>query len=152
MAGFPLYTNIHGNNCTIFGGDEEAFRITESLLSHGAKVTIIAPKLSAPLEELVLNNCVRHLPRKYYRGDCSNGQLCFATTGQKTVDLAIVSECKAKRIPVCATTFSEYSTFSFPYTTVVDSLVLSLDGDLPKEKLLSIFHSLEMELEKLVKQ
>ena len=43
--GFPLYINLHGNNCVVLGGGEFAWERARTLLAFGAKVTVISPNL-----------------------------------------------------------------------------------------------------------
>ncbi len=126
--GFPVYTDLTGNNCTLFGGGENTLRRVGELRRFGAKVTVISPTLCPALEELSAAGDIRHIPRKYYRGDCSNSQLCVAATEDVATNIAIATECKAKGIPVNVTEPAEYGNFRFPRTVVCEDVVLSVDG------------------------
>jgi len=132
---FPLYIDLQGNNCTIFGGNESALRRAKELLRFGAKVTVISPTLCAPLEQMSNAGQVRHIPRKYFRGDCSNSQLCIAATEETAVNIAIATECKAKSIPVEVTDPKEYGNFTMPRMIIQDDIVISVAGDAPSETL-----------------
>ena len=98
--GFPLLIDIKGNNCTVFGGGKSALRRVKELLRFGAKVTLVAPVVCPELEQMSADGTIRHIPRKYFRGDCSNAQLCVAATDDNTLNIAISTECKNKSIPV----------------------------------------------------
>ena len=67
--GFPLYINLEGNNCTIFGGSKQALRRAVALRQFGARVTVISPTLCTELEQMSAADEIRHIPRKYFRGD-----------------------------------------------------------------------------------
>ena len=130
-TGFPLYTNLGGNNCTVFGGGPAAARRVRELLRFDAKVTVISPSLCSELQVLSREGKIRHIPRKYFRGDCSSAQLCVAATGESSVNIAIAVECKAKQIPVNVTSPKIYGTFRFPRVIVQDDVTVAVDGFLP---------------------
>lgn len=132
--GFPLHIDIVGNNCTVFGGGEAAARRAEVLLRFGAKVTVISPVLCPVLEQMSTENAVRHIPRKYFRGDCTNSQLCIAATDDNDMNIRIATECKAKNIPVNVTSPADYGTFHFPRVILQDDLVITIAGTAPTEK------------------
>ncbi len=132
--GFPLHINIDGNNCTVFGGSEAAARRAEVLLRFGAKVTVISPDLCPALDQLSAENAVRHIPRKYFRGDCTNSQICIAATEDNDLNIRIATECKAKNIPVNVTSPADYGTFHFPRVILQDDLVVTVAGSAPTEK------------------
>ena len=133
--GFPLHIDVKGNNCTVFGGNKSAFRRVQELLRFGAKVTVISPQISPELSHLSEDGRIRHLPRKYFRGDCSNAQLCIAATEDPNLNIAIATECKNKGIPVNVTQPRNYGTFSFPRMVIGDDVVISVSGTLSAETL-----------------
>ena len=132
--GFPLHIDIVGNNCTVFGGGESAARRAEVLLRFGAKVTVISPELCPALVRLSERNAIRHIPRKYFRGDCTNSQICIAATDDNDMNIRIATECKAKSIPVNVTSPADYGTFRFPRVILQDDLVVTVAGDAPTDK------------------
>lgn len=132
--GFPLHIDIVGNNCTVFGGNEAAARRAEVLLRFGAKVTVISPELCPALEKLSADNAVRHIPRKYFRGDCTNSQICIAATDDNDLNIRIATECKAKSIPINVTSPADYGTFYFPRVILQDDLVVTIAGNAPTDK------------------
>ena len=133
--GFPLLVDIKGNNCTVFGGGKSALRRVIELLRFGAKVTLVSPQVCPELEQMSADGTIRHIPRKYFRGDCSNAQLCVAATDDSTLNIAISTECKNKGIPVNVTQPRSYGTFTFPRMVVTDDVTLSITGTLPAEVL-----------------
>lgn len=144
--GFPLLVDIKGNNCTVFGGGKSALRRVKELLRFGAKVTLIAPLICPELEQMSAAGTIRHIPRKYFRGDCSNAQLCVAATDDPTLNIAISTECKNKSIPVNVTQPRSYGTFTFPRMVVTDDVTLSITGNLPAETLSKLRDRLQEEI------
>ncbi len=133
--GFPLHIDLNGNNCTVFGGGEQAARRVRELRQFGAKITVIAPTLCSSLQALSDAGDIRHIPRKYYRSDCTNAQLCVAATDEPAINIAIATECKAKGIPVNVTDPEAYGNFGFPRVIVQQGVVVSISGDAPTETL-----------------
>ena len=133
--GFPLYMDLNGNNCTVFGGGEYAADKVETLLRFGAKVTVISPKLCGRLAALDEARAIRYIPRKYYRGDCTTSVLCVAATNEDTTNIAIATESKAKNIPVHVSHPAAFGNFLFPEAIFTEHTQLSLVGECSREQL-----------------
>ncbi len=151
MAGkMPIHLELAGNNCTIFGGGRNTVRRAREFLHFGAKVTVISPTVCPELQELIDTSDIRYIPRKYFRGDCSNSQICVAATDDSSVNISIATECKAKRILVNVTNPAEYGNFEFPRTVTQGDLVLSVGGDAPRPVLKSVRNQLREEITQLI--
>ena len=125
---FPLCSDINGNNCGIMGGGETAARCAQILLDFGARVTVVSPRLCPTLSKLEEQGRIRHIPRKFFRGDCSYMLLCIAATGDRDVNIAIATECKAKKVPVYVTEPVEYGTFRFPTVLRHEGVTVTFAG------------------------
>ena len=150
--GFPLLIDLKENNCTVFGGGKSALRRVKELIRFGAKVTLVSPQVCPELERMSEDGLIRHIPRKYFRGDCSNAQLCVAATDDQTLNIAISTECKNKGIPVNVTQPRSFGTFAFPRMVVEENVVLSINGTLPAETLSRLRDRLQEELSTLIEE
>ncbi len=150
--GFPLLVDLKDNNCTVFGGNKSALRRVNELLRFGAKVTIISPQICSELQRLSESGQVRHIPRKYFRGDCSNSQLCVAATDDSALNIAISTECKNKGIPVNVTSPRSYGNFTFPRLVITDDVVVSITGTLPADTLTALKERLQEELPHMIEE
>ena len=150
--GFPLLVDLQDNNCTVFGGNKSALRRVNELLRFGAKVTVISPQICPELERLSESGRIRHIPRKYFHGDCSNSQLCVAATDDNTLNIAISTECKNKGIPVNVTSPRSYGNFTFPRLVISDEVILSITGTLPADTLSALQARLEEELPRIINE
>lgn len=148
--GFPLLIDVKGNNCTVFGGGNSALRRVKELLRFGAKVTVIAPQICPDLERMSQDELIRHIPRKYFRGDCTNSQLCVAATDDSATNINISTECKNKSIPVNVTNPQSYGNFTFPRMVITDDVVLSITGDLPTETLSRLRDCLQEQMPEII--
>lgn len=148
--GFPLLIDLSGNNCTVFGGGKSALRRVEELMRFDAKVTVISPQLCPELKQLSERELIRHIPRKYFRGDCTNSQLCVAATDDDNLNISIATECKNKGIPVNVTHPRSFGNFSFPRMVLDDQLVISINGTLPSDTLNRLQTKLQEQLPTLL--
>lgn len=148
--GFPLLVDLKDNNCTVFGGNKSALRRVNELLRFGAKVTVISPQICPELEQLSENGVIRHIPRKYFRGDCSNAQLCVAATDDNALNIAISTESKNKGIPVNVTSPRSYGNFTFPRMVITDEVVLSITGTLSADTLNKLKERLQEDLPRII--
>lgn len=150
--GFPLLIDLKDNNCTVFGGGKSALRRVKELLRFGAKVTLISPQICSELSQLSESGDIRHIPRKYFRGDCSNSQLCVAATDDSALNIAISTECKNKGIPVNVTQPRSYGTFTFPRMIAENNVVISINGSLSAEQLSRLRDKIQEELPAILKE
>lgn len=150
--GFPLLIDLKGNNCTVFGGGKSALRRVNELLRFGAKVTLVTPDPCPELLQMSESGVIRHIPRKYFRGDCTNSQLCVAATDDNNLNISISTECKNKGIPVNVTQPRSYGTFTFPRMVLGENVVLSINGSLPAETLSRLRDRLQQDLPIILKE
>ena len=61
MAYFPLFVDIRGKDVLVAGGGAVAARRVESLLSFGARVTVVAPEIDGKIETLLRPVSYTHL-------------------------------------------------------------------------------------------
>lgn len=123
---FPVYLNLHHNNCVVIGGGRYATAAVELLLQFGASVTVISPRLSDALKALDAEHRIRYIPRRHFRGDCANAYLAVAATDSNSVNIAVAEECKARRILVNVASPAEYGTFSLPQVAVCEDVLVAV--------------------------
>jgi len=144
--GFPLYIDLNGNNCVVLGGGDYAADKVDALLKFGAKVTVISPTLCDRLRELDQARAIRYIPRRYYRGDCTNAYICVAATGVESVNIAISDECKAKGVPVNVSRPAAFGNYTFPRIVLYKDVSLAVSGSAPAEQLARLRDLLEQRL------
>lgn len=127
-VGFPLYVDLKDNNCTVFGGGEDAYEAALTLRNFAAKVTVVSPSVCEAIQQLDAAGEIRWLRRKYFRGDCSSARLCVALTEDPALNVAISDECKNKNIPVALNCPEGFGTFTFPRAVIVGDTVVTVSG------------------------
>lgn len=150
--GFPLHIDIEGNNCTVFGGGVSALRRVRELRRFGAKITVIAARICPQLQQMSDAGEIRHIPRNYFRGDCTNAQLCVAAAEDASQNILIATECKAKSIPVNVTDPEDYGTFTFPRVLAIDGVIVSIAGNVPTDTLCRLRDKLKEEIPTMLKE
>jgi precorrin-2 dehydrogenase/sirohydrochlorin ferrochelatase len=114
MAYIPIFLDVTGRDCVVVGGGEVAARKVESLLEAGARVTVVSPRLSPPLESLAANGSVIHIARDYRRGDIRGCVLAYGATDDPKLHRELAAEARALGIPVNVVDVPELCTFIAP--------------------------------------
>ena len=92
MQHYPMFARLAGLPCLVIGGGLVAERKVATLLQAAATVTVISPKVTAPLTEAVRSKRIAHVARPYRDGDLRGFRLAFAATNDDGVHAAIASE------------------------------------------------------------
>lgn len=91
---YPLALSMAGRRAVVVGGGRVALRRARGLLDAGAQVLVIAPDVTAELNELP----VTVLRRRYRDGDLSAAWLVHAATDDPEVNTAVAAEAERNRI------------------------------------------------------
>lgn len=126
MRYFPVNFDLRGKAAVIVGGGAVAARKCQALLAAGARVTVIAPTLTAPLRELAENGRMKHLARKYVEGDLAGAFLVFAATDSRPVNRAVAKEAKLNGIPADITDAPELGDFTSPAVISREDLLITI--------------------------
>jgi precorrin-2 dehydrogenase/sirohydrochlorin ferrochelatase len=114
MGYLPIFFDVTGRQCVVVGGGRLAARKVESLLEAGARVTVVAPRLSPSLEAIVARGLVTHIARDYRRGDIRGCVLVHAATGDPKLHRELAAEARLLGIPINVVDLPELCTFIAP--------------------------------------
>lgn len=102
-AEYPIFLDLRNRKCVVVGGGSVAGRKVQSLLAAGARVTVIAPAVSEPMEVLAAEGRVHLVRRDFQPGDVEGAALVFAATDSSPVNDEVVQAANESGIPVnCA--------------------------------------------------
>jgi siroheme synthase-like protein len=114
MAAYPVVVDLSGRRCVVVGGGRVGERTVEGLLGAGAAVTVVSPTLSERLEQLVSRGEIRHVRRRYRRGDLAGATLAFVATGAASVAKAVAREGRRRGVWVNAADDPRHCDFFLP--------------------------------------
>jgi siroheme synthase-like protein len=100
MDYYPVYLNLRGRPCVVVGGGAIAEGKVAGLLEAGARVRVIAPKLTPALAEWARAGRLEHQERAYAVGDLAGAFLVIAATDEPSVNEQVWTEGEALRLLV----------------------------------------------------
>jgi uroporphyrin-III C-methyltransferase/precorrin-2 dehydrogenase/sirohydrochlorin ferrochelatase len=100
MEHFPIFLKLTGRACAVIGGGEVASRKVELLLAAGARVTVTAPHLAAPLAELLRQGRIAHRAEAFSPAALHGATLVIAATGDRAVNAEVSQLAQAQSLPV----------------------------------------------------
>ena len=94
---YPVMLNIVGRVCVVVGGGQVATRKVVGLLDARAQVTVIAPGLTAPLENLAAEGRITVRQTVYEPGMLADLHplLVFAATDDASVNMQVAEEARS---------------------------------------------------------
>lgn len=115
---FPVFLNIKGERCLVFGGGSVATRKVGLLLGCGAQVVVVAPELSETLAGEKASGSITHLAASFDRALLSGAALVIAATDDRGTNEAVSQAAKSLKIPVNVVDAPELCSFILP--SIVD--------------------------------
>ncbi len=100
--------------CLVVGGGEVASRKISKLLSAGAKVTVVAPEVTASLTQLAQQSRVNLMQRLWQESDLMGVMLVIAATDDAAVNQQVASACQQKNLLVNVADNPQASNAIFP--------------------------------------
>ncbi len=89
MKHYPIFLNLKEQPCIVIGGGSVANRKVDSLLTSGAIVTVVSPRLTAELSQKQHDNIIQVIPREFNNSDLDNAFLVIAATDNAEVNAQI---------------------------------------------------------------
>ena len=120
---FPLFVDLTGRAAVVIGGGKVGLRRAEVLRRFGADVTLISPRLCAPLEG------VRHIPRPYQPGDLAGAFLAVAAADDGAVNAAAGREARERGVMFNRSDCPAECDFFFPAVCEGEGLVAGIPRD-----------------------
>lgn len=126
MDYLPLFHKLQGRDVLLVGGGEMALRKARVVLDAGAVLRVIAPCISAELQNLVTAQQGQCLLREYQNTDMQGSSLVLATTDQPELNAAIASQAQGQGIPVYSVGAPELSSIVFPAIVDRSPLIIAV--------------------------
>ena len=99
-APYPLFVQLEGARVVVVGAGRVAARKVETLLEHGADVTVVSPDAVEEISGWADEGLLRLERRPYARGDLSGALLVVAATSERAVNEAVFAEAQERAMLV----------------------------------------------------
>ena len=110
---YPVSLDVSERPCLVVGGGSVAVRKVRGLLACGARVTVVAPDLSAEMERLAPSiHAVER--RSYQQGDAADFRLVVTATGRPEVDGAVHADAERAGVWINSADDLTHSSFILP--------------------------------------
>lgn len=97
---YPIFLDLEGRSVIIVGGGGVAARKVESMLRHGANVTVIAPECVAEIEQAAREKRLTLQQKHYDPNDLRDAMLVIAATSAAAINQRIADDCHARGVLV----------------------------------------------------
>lgn len=98
MQYYPIFLNLAGRRVVVIGGGRLAKEKVEGLLGTEASITVIAPTLLPPINDLAQQQRIIHVPREYQDGDLADAFLAISTLNEGESNARIFQEANARSL------------------------------------------------------
>jgi len=98
MRYYPVFLDLIGRRCLMVGGGPVAEHRVQALLTAGAKVTVISPRVTPGLAALAADGRIALESRGYREGDVTGTDLAFVATDAREVNAAVAREARERGI------------------------------------------------------
>lgn len=126
MHSLPINLDVRNKVVIVVGGGDVAGRKVLNLIDAGALVTVIAPRLTGVLRQLLAADRLTHLSRNYADGDLTGAFLAIAATDDNAVNRAVAKEARMRSILADIVDTPELSSFTMPAAMSRGDLVITV--------------------------
>jgi len=89
---YPVMLDVRNRRCLVVGGGNVAQRKAQGLVEEGAKVTLVAPGVVAPIGTMADEGRLSIERRGYEQGEASSYALVFAATDDREVNEMVYAD------------------------------------------------------------
>lgn len=126
MRYFPIFLDLEKFKVLVVGGGSVATRKVENLLEFGAYPTIISPRVTDKLLELINKLGLNYFQRQYRRGDSRGFSIIFVATDDSEVDTLILEDCYGTETLLNFSDKPDICNFIMPSFVRRDDLVIAI--------------------------
>jgi len=128
MEYLPIFLNIRQQRCLVVGGGEIASRKTAMLIRAGAVVHVVAPEISASLQERLNESGGTFRLGRYTESDLEGASLVIAATDDSVLNTQVHADCRQRQLPVNVVDAPALCSFVFPSIIDRSPLVIAVSS------------------------
>ncbi len=144
---YPIFLDIEGRAVVIIGGGNVCARKAETMMSYGARVTVVSPEFADEIETWADEGRLEIRRKKYDEHDLDGANIVIASTDDQSVNEQVAADCRRRRIPVNVVDVTPLCEFIVP--AIVDKgsvhIAISTEGKSP-----ALARTLKEDLKRLV--
>ncbi len=126
MAYFPVFLDLRNRKVLVVGGGKVATRKVKNLLPFTQNITIVSPKVTKELKELIDDYGLRWLRRRFRTLDLRNAGLVIVAVDDLKLQRRVFRLCEKRGILCNAVDSPEFCNFIFPSIIKRGDLILAL--------------------------
>jgi precorrin-2 dehydrogenase/sirohydrochlorin ferrochelatase len=126
---FPINLNLRDRKCLVIGGGKIAERKVESLLSSGAEIALVSPKITRNLENLAEKGVIKFINRQYTDNDLNDCFLVIVATDNRELNHKVANDCLSRNILVNVVDDPKMCNFTVPSVLRRGSLCIAVSTD-----------------------
>ena len=123
---YPINIDLENADCLVVGGGSVAERKVSTLLSCGARVTLVSPEVTPGLREMAKKGDIVYMARDYQRGDCRGMRTVIVATDSEKINREVAEEAMVGNCLVNVVDQPHISNFIVPATLIQGDLQISI--------------------------
>lgn len=130
---YPVMLDVTDRRCLVVGGGGVALRKVQGLVEEGARVTVVAPEVVEPLEEMATRGDITLFKRGYHDDEASGFTLVFAATDDRDVNERVFGDADRAGIWINVADVPDICSFHLPARVRRGPLQLAIgsEGEAP---------------------
>jgi len=126
MAFYPMNVDISGWRCLVVGGGQVAYRKVKTLVEYGAKVDVLAPELTSPVQELVDKGSVDYIAHEFREDILDGYAMVMVATGDSFTNRQVAEAAQNRNLLVNVADAPEHCSFMVPAVCRRGDLTVSI--------------------------
>ncbi|PYV19350.1 MAG: precorrin-2 dehydrogenase [Acidobacteria bacterium] len=126
MRTYPAQLKVEGKDALVVGGGPVAAAKARALVEGGARVRIVAPRLSREMEQLIRDARLPWIARDFVPGDLDSVWIAVGATDDSAVCQRVFEEAERRRVLVCIADDPGRSNFILPAVLRRGDLVVTV--------------------------
>ncbi|NPA32476.1 MAG: bifunctional precorrin-2 dehydrogenase/sirohydrochlorin ferrochelatase [Aquificae bacterium] len=114
MPLFPLFVDLSKKRVLVVGGGKVATRKVKNLLPFTGNITIVSPKLTEELRDIVKSRGLKYVKRRFRSSDLKDKDVVIVAVDDERLQRRVFRLCERRKILCNAVDSPEYCNFIFP--------------------------------------
>jgi len=100
-AYYPVFLDVNNRRCVVIGGGDLGEEKVAKLLDYGANVCVISPEINDRVHDMVDDNRLSWMPRRYQPGDLDGAFIAIVTdTSDGKINKTVRDEAEERNVPL----------------------------------------------------